>query len=362
MNTRTDPAVAEYLARTRAALADLPAAELEEIVEDIGPHLSEIAAEVDGDVTVDALSERLGTPEQYAAELRAAAGYPSAESAPPRRSTALPRFVLWALVLSVLVAFGLGLAGIVRAIDAISIGLLFSLPLFAAWILIFNGRVAPSAVADLPEALAGRRVVESLPDNVIGYLRSLRPAWWLIRIVVLALALLAIFGHAGAANLLWPIIALVVLIWFGPKARTDRRWTWVVAPANAFAVGIALALLGLGWANAVGSPYRPQSGVIIEGRQFDNVYVFGPDGKPLTEVYLYDENGIPITVPVPGCNGWREPTNKMPVPRVEFDMQGMCREVTGVPFTVAIPTASTAPTTTTVPTPTTPPPTTTPGK
>jgi uncharacterized membrane protein len=72
MTTRTHPAVDEYLARTQAALSDLPASQVEEIVEDIGPHLSETTGELGSGVTVAALTERLGTPEQYASELRAA--------------------------------------------------------------------------------------------------------------------------------------------------------------------------------------------------------------------------------------------------------------------------------------------------
>jgi hypothetical protein len=39
MTTTTHPAVAEYVGRIQAALADLPEAEVEEIVEDIGQHL-----------------------------------------------------------------------------------------------------------------------------------------------------------------------------------------------------------------------------------------------------------------------------------------------------------------------------------
>jgi uncharacterized membrane protein len=61
--------VATYAASVRAALADLPRDQAEVLLEDLEDHLREIAAEVGGPLT-----ERLGSPEQYANELRAAYG------------------------------------------------------------------------------------------------------------------------------------------------------------------------------------------------------------------------------------------------------------------------------------------------
>lgn len=61
--------VEQYAQAVREALADLPAAEREELLEDLPDHLAEVAAEDEG-----TLRERLGDPQTYAAELRAAAG------------------------------------------------------------------------------------------------------------------------------------------------------------------------------------------------------------------------------------------------------------------------------------------------
>ena len=65
--------VAAYAARVRAQLADLPATEMDVLVEDLEQHLAEVAAEGEG-----SLEQRLGSAEQYARELRAAytAGQP----------------------------------------------------------------------------------------------------------------------------------------------------------------------------------------------------------------------------------------------------------------------------------------------
>jgi len=59
--------VATYAASVRAALSDLPSDQAEVLLEDLEDHLREIAADAEGP-----LAERLGSPEQYAQELRAA--------------------------------------------------------------------------------------------------------------------------------------------------------------------------------------------------------------------------------------------------------------------------------------------------
>ena len=76
MNSTLTGAVAIYLAQVRAELSDLPPGELEDVLDDVSGHLTEVAAEFEGEPTIAALQERLGTPQQYADELRTAAGYP----------------------------------------------------------------------------------------------------------------------------------------------------------------------------------------------------------------------------------------------------------------------------------------------
>ncbi|MCW2501931.1 MAG: hypothetical protein JWO79_215, partial [Actinomycetia bacterium] len=74
-----------YTERVRAALADLPADERDELTEDLHTHLADVVAETSGPAgTSTSLESRLGSPEEYAAELRRSAGIPPAE-APPQR-------------------------------------------------------------------------------------------------------------------------------------------------------------------------------------------------------------------------------------------------------------------------------------
>jgi uncharacterized membrane protein len=79
--TRPDD-VALYGTAVRAALADLSPDEREELLEDLEDHLAEVAAEPGASLT-----DRLGDPQQYASELRAAYG----ARARSRRRRLLPR-------------------------------------------------------------------------------------------------------------------------------------------------------------------------------------------------------------------------------------------------------------------------------
>jgi len=103
---------ARYLAGVRAELADLPPNELTEMLDDVGAHLSDLAAELGPDAD---LTARLGTPAAYAAELRAAAGYPAApvSRAPAGSSMA-----------------GLALAGLVAATVFVTAGVVGRSPGF----------------------------------------------------------------------------------------------------------------------------------------------------------------------------------------------------------------------------------------
>ncbi len=81
MNDTLDGAAENQVARhataVRAAFADLAGPDRELLLEDLEDHLQEVAAEAGGP-----LSERLGRPEAYAAELRASAGLPASGTPP----------------------------------------------------------------------------------------------------------------------------------------------------------------------------------------------------------------------------------------------------------------------------------------
>ncbi|MEU5257957.1 hypothetical protein [Amycolatopsis sp. NPDC021455] len=371
-------AVRVYLARVRTALADLPATEVEEILEDVRPHLAELEAELGEGARVEALIERLGTPESYAAELRASGGYPPAgEGAAPTTAAgpAKPRIALWGLLLSALalalLAFGAATAGRVQVLAA----LLLVAPVFAVSLaLMLRGGVEP--VLALPEVAWLRRALargreQDEAGKLLRYFASLKPAWWVLCAVALVAFGLLLMVRQRSAVLLVPFLLLVgaAIVWAGPRVRRDRRLLWLVVPVSAFVVGSvlggigAVADLGPGGRTYYGPPSYSTAGdsygndqLTYGGRSIENVYAFDGEGKPLTEVYLYDEDGRPITLTRYGCersSGSKQKIgedNRFPRPKIEqgvTDNQGnyngyngyrpACREEAGVPFSAAIP-------------------------
>ncbi|OZM74088.1 hypothetical protein CFN78_07420 [Amycolatopsis antarctica] len=383
MTTQTPTAARTYLARVRTALADLPPAEIEEIVEDVRPQLVEITEEAGEDVRLETLIERLGTPESYAAELRAAGDYPppSAEEKPAAAKSAgrvVPRLALWGFVAGILVValFGFGAGSTLRA--EVLLGALLGLAVIAA-----SGRYVHKhgldQVNSLPEVRSLRNLLSSAREGrggeAFGYLGSLRPAWWLLCGVTLLLFGLAIVMREASWLVLFPVflIAAAAIVWAGPRSSSDRRLRWVTLPLSALVVGGGLGMAGYvldrvennysyNSYNASGRSGSGTQELMYGNESVDNVYAFDAEGKPLTEFYLYDEQGRPIAIPRYACEPEtgeesRQGTdNRFPRPRIvqgAYDDQGRyngynayrasCTTTDGVPFTAAIPKQQPAP-------------------
>ncbi|QKV75478.1 DUF1700 domain-containing protein [Amycolatopsis sp. Hca4] len=386
-------AVRVYLARVRTALADLPASEIEEILEDVRPHLAELEAELGEGARVEALIERLGSPESYAAELRASGGYPApAEGATqvlatPAPGLAKPRIALWGLVFSALGLALLAFGATITVNPDVFAGLLLFAPVFVvSLVLLLRGGVEP--VLALPEVgwlrttMAKGREQEDA-GRFLRYAGSLKPAWWVLcAIALICFGLVFMLRHRDAVLLLpFLILAAVAALWAGPRVRADRRLLWVAVPISAFVIGgalggfgAALDLFARGKSYSGPSTYYPSADnygndqLTYGGRDVDNVYAFDADGKPLTEVYLYDEEGRPLTLTRYACErstGGKQKIgedNRFPRPKIEQGVtddqgsyngyngyRGACRELAGVPFSAAIPKVTVPPAT---PTPT----------
>lgn len=392
MTTANPIAVREYLTRVRTALADLPAGELDEVLDDVRPHLEEIAAELGGDARLPAMVARLGTPESYAAELRAAGDYPppaaAAEATPGKRPSNVGlRLAVWLVPVAAVVAGILGLQMIVHRPSSYWIEAL--LPVVAALALSawYVSRRGVDAVEVLPEV---RRLDSALAPGesgwgrVVRYLRSLEPAWWLActaLFVLVGVVLLRGWGHPVPVVLALGTMAGLAL-WAGPRARTERRWLWATVPLSAFAVGAVFGLVNE-FVDRVGpyghfaylaeneyQPPAPTGGLRNDGRPVHNIYAFDAKGKPMADMYLYDHAGRPIELARYGCDPRGELAyaesgrdNQFPRPVItndghevelgdpdawygESDPDGLdapadrrCEERAGVPFTAAIPQA-----------------------
>jgi hypothetical protein len=257
--TRTE--VTAYAAAVRAALADLPAGMREELLEDLEDHLHEVAEEE------GSLTERLGPPSAYAEELRSSAGL-SAAGPPGGRTRPLPHEEL------------------------------------AAW---------------------GRRVYRRIGEHpwgaaVIDFLPELRPAWWVLRgyIAVQLLAALLpgcdpdlpfpellgsqVVGLAGVVG------AVVLSVRLTRRHLDDQQRRLLVAADIALGVigVISFFLLG-GSASPVDDQVNgftptvsqgPPGLLRADGSYVQNIYPFDAAGRPLKDVFLYDQDGKPVNLGV----------------------------------------------------------------
>lgn len=231
----------EYAQAVRDVVGDHP--DREELLEDLDDHLAEIAAESDLP-----LEDRLGPPSVYAEELMAAYGG-RAESRRKRRTT--PR----------------------------------------EWV-------------SLAHAAMMRH---GSYRSFAGFLPELRPGWWVLRGYLLAMLLLSVADHARLAPQSladWALVAAAVCVsvWFG-RRRRGRALGLLASAAN---VAGALALFfGLvtaaSWNNGAdhgGFMAEPSPNVYVQpASSFNEVYNIKPyakDGSPLTDVYLYDQDGKPV--------------------------------------------------------------------
>lgn len=91
----------DYLRRVQFALRDLPWSVRRELISELRGHLSELPASTE-------LIERLGTPEQYAADLRAAEGLERRRGATAFLRARRPRTVILAVLALTVVGLGIG--------------------------------------------------------------------------------------------------------------------------------------------------------------------------------------------------------------------------------------------------------------
>lgn len=210
-----------YAARVRAALADLPEADREDLLADLADHLAEVEA--------DGRLDELGDPETYAAELRASAGLPgpAADRAAVRRGPDVERW------------------------------------------------------------LAATR----------DFLPELLPGWWVVRALLLT-TLLTTLSDGGVV--LWLLLAVVLVpasVLLGRRFQARGR-TGLALLLDAAAAVLLLGVLGMGSTMSTSSgsgpveQVGPEQPAGLDG--VTNLYPYDSQGRPLTGVLLYDQDGNPV--------------------------------------------------------------------
>jgi hypothetical protein len=251
--------VREYLAAVSRELADLPADERDDLLEDLDSHLHEVIAEGEG-----SLEQRLGPPAQYAAELRASAGLSSSD-----RSTA---------------------SALHRAVSSLSAS--------SVW----------RRTAEHPWTRA-----------TLAFLPQLRPAWWIVRAWLAVGIIAGVYRQRGFNNAsltdiyhdsgLWPggyghryigiallLLAIPISIQLGRRSlRGSARW--LVVAGNVVAVALLWpALSGLSTQTYIVDSGQsvPTDGVYNNGNQVTNIYPYDAQGHALDHVRLFDQDGQPL--------------------------------------------------------------------
>jgi hypothetical protein len=236
--------VAAYVREVRSELADLPIEDVDDLTGGMEADLTELAADCGGD-----LAGRLGSPSLYAAELRAAAGLSERVAGTGRQ----------------------------------------------------RGR--------LKEALTHARasftmLTEQHPwlRSITAFLVTLRPAWWVVRGYLWAWPVWMLLGSSrgirphSLKEYVLALVAIVVSVQLGRgwmRQRAGMRLLLVVA--NTAAVILAFMAYGSG----EGGSYTveansPPPGVSLDGAQVGNIYAYDSDGKRITGVRLFAQDGRPL--------------------------------------------------------------------
>ncbi|MGY2127673.1 HAAS signaling domain-containing protein [Blastococcus sp. SYSU DS0617] len=249
-----DVEVRAYARQVRAALADVPAERLAELLEDLEEHLVEVAAEGG-----EPLALRLGPPAEYAAELRRAAGL--AEPSEPVEHAA-PAGPSWNAGLS----------------------------------------------AHLDRLTATRQYAA-----VRDFLPELRPAWWVLRAWAPLVAVDAVlFGSTsfpvpslGLSPLVGLVLTGAAIAWSVRRGLRVRENPELADPRLGVVVNGGLALLALVALIAVADQPEPamaysypEQGPMTlshdDGTPITNIHPYSATGEPLSGVLLYDQDGRPI--------------------------------------------------------------------
>ena len=267
--TVADTQVRTYLDAVKAELGDLPEDDRDELLEDLEEHLLEVAAEDDG-----TLEQRLGPPAVYAEELRASAGLPSRDQTLARRpaqrvAERLTRSSMWR---------------------------------------------------------SGSRLVESSQFRSFrAFLKELAPGWWVLRGYLGVVALAQITGGEQKDDFPLPydgvgvpLIAGAILfsVWLGRRAQTSRKRQMLSVAASLAVAVIASGALA-GWDTGAYAYYEEQpqfTGFLshADNTPIANICPYSTDGKLLSSVLLFDQDGRPIVNTVPGLPDGREVVRPAP--------------------------------------------------
>lgn len=260
--------VQQYLDEVSAHLDGVPEPDRSDLLDDLGDHLVEVAAE-----SSDPLEVPLGPSAAYAEELVASAGLSSGFARSPRLERWRRR---------------LAGAGPLVHLDRL------------------RSSVARSRSA----------------GEVVAFLPELRPGWWVLRgyLFVLALSLLgggdSLFPHIlGSAVVGFAsvglAVALSVRIGRGHRRTGGRRRATLAADVGLALVGLVAVLSMRTSADSAIADMGPVLPVV--GQLPGNIFPYDAGGRPIDGVLLYDQDGRPLELPIEGERDGAHVQSELPV-------------------------------------------------
>jgi hypothetical protein len=265
VNSTTQDDITAYVEAVHAAMAGLPDPTRAELLEDLPEHLAEVKADGAG-----SLVDRLGTPEAYAAELRATAGFVGGFPDPPGRYERL---------------------------------------------------------TELRDATLTRlRTLDTRVGPLLGYARAsqflalLRPAWWLLRGYLAAMVVAWALDDSGQPMGLLPriggseVVAALMLaggilgsLWLGRRSAEGLS-QWPRYALRAGSVVLVLVAIG-GFLNADGIARSSRYTDVNYNNPYSNVqdvFVYDGQGHLVSNARLFDQDGQQIQLGNPYCYDLRD--------------------------------------------------------
>lgn len=140
-----------------------------------------------------------------------------------------------------------------------------------------------------------------------AFIVTLRPAWWVLRGIALS-AILRWFMSDVVGELLpanafeWVVAGMLVVasVWWARRPARSRPAVLFTLAANIVALFVLLAVLSMSAPRDYSAPAPSwnQNGLYLDGNEIRNIYGYDADGKRLTDVRLFDDQGHPV-VPYP---------------------------------------------------------------
>jgi hypothetical protein len=139
-----------------------------------------------------------------------------------------------------------------------------------------------------------------------AFLPELRPGWWVARGLLAAFVVTVWLGGGIALWVVLGVPAAVGSVLLGRRAQDDARWR--LAGHLLTVAAAVIAVFALPGAGAAPGPVAPDDTVYgsvdgpVDGQVYPglggvtNLYVYGPDGKPLTDVQIFDQDGRPVVL------------------------------------------------------------------